>query len=62
MKIYCCEEHVEMALEIVINESGTAPLLQPIESKELLTKTCEYCGQLAIYIVANEYSHTKCGQ
>ncbi|KYD12169.1 MAG: CxxH/CxxC protein [Caldibacillus debilis] len=60
--IYCCEDHAEYALETVINESGRPPALQPVEEKELLTKTCEYCGQPAVYVVANGYSHTKYGR
>lgn len=29
--------------------------------EKLPTDVCGYCGKLEEYIVANEYSHTKCG-
>ncbi|WAA12270.1 CxxH/CxxC protein [Fervidibacillus halotolerans] len=59
--IYSCEEHVEYAMEEIINEKGTPPILKRLESGKLSTKACAYCGKLSVYIVSNEYSHTKCG-
>ncbi|WAA09561.1 CxxH/CxxC protein [Fervidibacillus albus] len=59
--IYSCEEHVEYALEEVVNEEGMPPTLKRIESGILSTKRCAYCGKPSVYIVSNEYSHTKCG-
>ena len=61
MMIYCCEEHVEYALEELINKYVTAPQLLPLQQEKLLTTPCGYCGKQAIYVVANEHSHTKCG-
>lgn len=51
--IYSCEEHVEIAIDSVIDESYTFPILSKISDKELST-TCEYCRNMAIYVVANE--------
>lgn len=59
--IYCCEEHVEYGLEEMINTYATPPQLLLLETEELLTTPCGYCGKEAIYIVSNGYSHTKCG-
>lgn len=59
--IYCCEEHVEYALEEVINEKEMPPIFQRLESGKLSTNPCAYCGKPSVYIVSNGYSPTKCG-
>jgi CxxH/CxxC protein (TIGR04129 family) len=51
--IYCCEEHVEQALDMVVDEFKTFPLLTKIDGDNLSTG-CEYCRNTATYIVANE--------
>lgn len=51
--IYCCEEHVELALEISIDEHGTAPNMEKLPEEQQLSITCEYCQNRAIYVVAN---------
>jgi CxxH/CxxC protein (TIGR04129 family) len=51
--IYCCEEHVELALDIVVDEFETFPVLTKVVGDNLST-TCEYCQNTAMYIVANE--------
>jgi CxxH/CxxC protein (TIGR04129 family) len=51
--IYCCEEHVELALDVVVDEFETFPVLTKIDVDNLST-TCEYCQYTAMYIVANE--------
>lgn len=59
--IYCCKEHVELALDVIVDEYGEPPVLELIKRKEELSTTCEYCQNNAAYIVANEYSPTKYG-
>ncbi|MFE8701996.1 CxxH/CxxC protein [Cytobacillus sp. FJAT-54145] len=51
--IYCCEEHVEMAIDIVVDEYETFPVLSKITDENLSTG-CEYCRNRAIYMVANK--------
>ena len=51
--IYCCEEHVELALDVVVDEFETFPVLTKVDVDNLST-TCEYCQNIAMYIVANE--------
>jgi CxxH/CxxC protein (TIGR04129 family) len=51
--IYCCEEHVELALDAVVDEFETFPLLSKVDGDNLSTG-CEYCQNAATYIVANE--------
>ncbi|MBM7693543.1 CxxH/CxxC protein (TIGR04129 family) [Peribacillus deserti] len=51
--IYCCKEHVDIALDTVVDEHEVAPFLKEISSEEEISTTCEYCENPAIYIVAN---------
>jgi CxxH/CxxC protein (TIGR04129 family) len=51
---YCCSEHVELALDEVVDEFETAPQLTKLEAVDKSTFPCGYCGQQAVYIVANE--------
>jgi CxxH/CxxC protein (TIGR04129 family) len=58
MNISCCQEHVELALDIIVDEFGTAPVIHNVDNSE---KTCEYCQNKAIYVVSNTNSDTTCG-
>lgn len=51
--IYCCKEHVEMALDIVVDEHETAPILTEITDEYKLSTACEYCKNQAVYMVGN---------
>jgi CxxH/CxxC protein (TIGR04129 family) len=51
--IYCCQEHVDLALDMVVDEFETFPLLLKITVDNLPTG-CEYCQNDAVYIVANK--------
>ncbi|MBS4207131.1 CxxH/CxxC protein [Bacillus sp. FJAT-50079] len=51
--IYCCKEHVELALDIVVDEHETAPVLEELKSDENLSTPCEYCQNRAVYLVGN---------
>lgn len=51
---YCCSEHVELALDEAVDEYETAPQLEKLEAVENSGVSCGYCGQPAVYIVANE--------
>ena len=53
MKLYCCGEHVELALDIIVDDFGTCPVFKKAEG-ELSTTTCEYCKNPVEYIVGNE--------
>lgn len=53
MKIYCCGEHVDIALDTVVDELGALPILSKLEGDNLSTM-CEFCQMTAIYVVANE--------
>ena len=51
--IYCCEEHVDVALDTVVDEYETFPVLTKIGVDNLST-SCEYCQNTAVYMVANK--------
>lgn len=50
--IYCCQEHVELALDIVVDEHETYPVLNKVTGEKLSTN-CEYCPNQAVYVVGN---------
>lgn len=50
--IKCCEEHIELALDIVVDEHEVAPIMTKIEDENLST-TCEFCQNKAVYVVGN---------
>ncbi|MGM0901518.1 MAG: CxxH/CxxC protein [Bacillota bacterium] len=52
--IYCCEEHVDLALDEVVGEHEIAPKFEKLESVENIQNSCGYCGKPAVYMVANE--------
>jgi CxxH/CxxC protein (TIGR04129 family) len=51
--IYCCEEHVDMALDTVVMEHETYPILNKVAEEKQLSTACEYCQNHAIYVVGN---------
>ena len=53
MVLYCCQEHVEMALDEIVYECETYPNLTSVAEEKQLSTTCEYCRNNAIYMVAN---------
>ncbi len=53
MILYCCEEHVDMALDEVVYECETYPILTSVADEGNLSTACEYCQNRAVYVVAN---------
>ncbi|MGE8081085.1 CxxH/CxxC protein [Peribacillus loiseleuriae] len=51
--IYCCDDHVDMALDTVVVEQETYPTLDIIPNELRLSTTCGYCRNKAIYMVGN---------
>lgn len=48
--IYCCREHTELALDVIVDEYETPPVIEKWQGEET---TCEYCQNRAEYVVAN---------
>ncbi len=53
MKVYCCEEHVELALDVIVDECETAPIMEKLQTEGDLSTACEYCRNVAAYLVGN---------
>lgn len=51
--IYCCEEHIDLALDTIVDEYETFPVMTKMDVDNLST-ACEYCRNMAVYIVANK--------
>ena len=52
MDEYVCLEHVELALDEVVDETEEYPILEEVNSEK--TVTCEYCDQPATYLVSSK--------
>ena len=52
--IYACEEHIDIAIDTIVDDYETFPNLMKVTEEENLSTTCEYCQNKAIYVVANK--------
>lgn len=52
--IYCCLEHIELALDVIVDEYEVAPKMIELDADDKLSTSCEYCENNAIYVVGNE--------
>jgi CxxH/CxxC protein (TIGR04129 family) len=59
--IKACEEHVDLAIDVMVDEEEVAPEINLLTEKEKLLTICEYCQNKAIYVVSNAHSDTICG-
>ncbi|MBO0994867.1 CxxH/CxxC protein [Bacillus sp. SD088] len=53
MKVNCCERHVELALDVIVDEWETAPIMDKLQTEGDLSTACEYCRNVAAYLVGN---------
>lgn len=51
--ILCCKEHVELALDEIVDEYEVAPIIRELSEEEKLSTICGYCKEKAVYIVEN---------
>ncbi|WP_412459210.1 CxxH/CxxC protein [Alkalihalobacillus trypoxylicola] len=54
MKHIACSEHVELAMEMIIDEEETAPNIEILTNQHDLSTDCEFCQNPAKYIVSVE--------
>lgn len=52
MVYYCCETHVELAIDTIVDEHETAPILEKTNEDNDLSTTCNYCNEKAIYKIS----------
>ena len=50
MKVYACSEHIDEAIDSIVNEIGQAPEMKMVKTKE----KCFLCGEKATYEVEKE--------
>ncbi|WP_078556353.1 CxxH/CxxC protein [Bacillus alkalicellulosilyticus] len=51
MKYFACHEHVELAMEHIIDECEAAPAIEKVDNNSNLSTTCSFCTSPALYIV-----------
>lgn len=49
---YACQEHIELALDVVVDEKELAPVINKIEDQTNLSTTCSFCEKEAIYTIS----------
>lgn len=54
LKKYCCDEHVDIGIDELIDELEIYPNLELLTENEKLSTICTYCDKTAIYKVSNE--------
>lgn len=54
MKINSCKTHIERALDEMVAQTESYPILTELSEEEKLSTVCAYCEQPAIYVVANQ--------
>lgn len=52
MDKYVCLEHVELALDEVVDETEEYPILEEVPAEKNVT--CEYCDQPSTYLVSSK--------
>jgi CxxH/CxxC protein (TIGR04129 family) len=53
VNIICCKEHAELAIDVIVDEFETAPVVELLTEKEQLSTNCEYCKGPGAYKVSN---------
>ncbi|WP_082394286.1 CxxH/CxxC protein [Bacillus sp. JCM 19034] len=48
---YACEEHIELALDIVVDETENPPIVDKIEQQQKQSTTCSFCKNEPVYTV-----------
>ncbi|WP_100405856.1 CxxH/CxxC protein [Bacillus solitudinis] len=47
-----CEEHIDLAMDIVIDEHEAAPIIEKYTAEETLSTVCNFCAEPAIYQIS----------
>nr|WP_096437964.1 CxxH/CxxC protein [Alteribacter populi] len=48
---YCCEEHIDMAIEDIVDYYALPPKIDKLTDEKQLSTTCNYCSNNAFYQV-----------
>jgi CxxH/CxxC protein (TIGR04129 family) len=55
MRLYSCSEHIDEALDEVVDQDELAPIMEKVEDTNNLSTGCFMCGSEATYLVSTEY-------
>lgn len=53
-KMYSCENHINHAIDMFIEETKDFPILNRLNEDEKLSTVCTYCEEKAEYIVSRK--------
>lgn len=54
MKIYCCKNCVDIALDEAVDETEMPPILNLLSEEQMkLSTSCHFCKDPAAYIITN---------
>ncbi|MFK3936759.1 CxxH/CxxC protein [Alkalihalobacillus sp. NPDC078783] len=48
---YACDEHIELALDVVVDENEVFPVMEKLTQEQALSTACSFCKNQAIYTV-----------
>jgi CxxH/CxxC protein (TIGR04129 family) len=52
MMYYACDEHINLAIDMTVDEQESAPIVDKVEQGgKMLSTTCSFCENEAIYRV-----------
>lgn len=54
LKKFCCETHVNHALDVIVAETKEFPIMDKLKDEEKLSTKCDYCEKEAEYIVSRK--------
>ena len=49
---FCCEEHVDLALDIIVDDTELAPVMEKISEENQVSTTCHFCTEKALYKIS----------
>ncbi len=50
--LYACEEHIELAMDVIVDEHEAAPIIEKTDQETQISTTCSFCEKTAIYSIA----------
>ncbi|MCM3716695.1 CxxH/CxxC protein [Halalkalibacter oceani] len=54
MTYYACHDHIDIALDTVVDEHESAPIMTALTEQETLSTACSFCEKTAKYKVEAE--------
>ncbi|NEU30592.1 CxxH/CxxC protein [bacterium LRH843] len=52
---YACMEHIELALDMIVDEEEVAPIIDELTEENKLSTLCSFCKNKANYSVKAEF-------